>query len=102
VRGGARRRRMRRRTPDRPHPRGGAAHLVGLRRQAPPAGGRGVIEIDPKYRDLLSQLSAATAAQEEAQKRVDELGAERARILAELNAAGLSYQKLAGALTAIG
>lgn len=61
-----------------------------------------MIEIDRKYRALLEQFAEATTKQEEAQARVDELGAERARILAELNAAGLSYQKLAGVLTAIG
>lgn len=58
-----------------------------------------MIEIDPQYRDLLAQLSAATTAQEEAQKRVDELGAERARILAQLHTTGLSYRQIAGLLT---
>lgn len=58
-----------------------------------------MIEIDPKYRDLLAQLSAATTAQEEAQRQVDELGAERARILAQLHTAGLSYRQIAGLLT---
>lgn len=61
-----------------------------------------MIEIDRKYRALLEQFAEATTKQEEAQAHVDELGAERARILAELNAAGLSYRQIAGVLTAIG
>lgn len=58
--------------------------------------------IDPKYRTLLEQLAEATTAQEEAQKRVDQLGEQRARILAQLNESGLSYQKISALLTVTG
>lgn len=55
--------------------------------------------IDPKFDALLQRFAKATKEQEEAQAHVDELGAERARILAQLHTAGLSYRKIAGLLT---
>jgi DNA-directed RNA polymerase specialized sigma24 family protein len=45
--------------------------------------------------DLLAAYRAATAEQAELQQRVDALGVERARLLAELKAAGASYQDIA-------
>lgn len=60
-------------------------------------------ELNPRLRGLLTEYAAATKNQEVAQRQVDELGAERARILARMHEeTGLSYQKLAGVLAAIG
>lgn len=60
-------------------------------------------ELNPRLRELLTEYAAATKNQEVAQRQVDELGAKRAQLLARMHEeTGLSYQKLAGVLTAIG
>lgn len=60
-------------------------------------------ELNPRLHGLLTEYAAATKTQEVAQRKVDELGAKRAQLLARMHEeTGLSYQKLAGVLAAIG
>jgi len=61
-----------------------------------------MVDLNPNLRALLREYAAATKAQEAAQRQAEELGAQRAQLLARMTETGLSQRQLAAVLTAVG